>query len=38
VDESHHDDQVAEVTGDVEALTGHPARTTEEAISDNPPR
>ena len=32
------DGEVAEVTGDVEALTGQPARTTDEAISDNPPR
>lgn len=35
---SIRDGEVAEVTGDVEALTGQPARTTDEAIFDNPPR
>ncbi|CAN5438440.1 SDR family oxidoreductase [soil metagenome] len=30
------DGEVAEVTGDVERLTGHPARTIEQAIADNP--
>jgi NAD(P)H dehydrogenase (quinone) len=32
------DGEVAQVTGDVEKLTGHPARTIEQAIADNPAR
>jgi NAD(P)H dehydrogenase (quinone) len=32
------DGEVAEVTGDVEKLTGHPARRIERAIADNPSR
>ena len=32
------DGEVAQVTGDVERLTGHPARTIEQAIWDNPSR
>ena len=32
------DGEVATVSGDVERLTGHPARTIEQAIADNPSR
>jgi NAD(P)H dehydrogenase (quinone) len=32
------DGEVAEVTDHVERLTGHPARTIEQAIADHPPR
>jgi uncharacterized protein YbjT (DUF2867 family) len=31
------DGEVDTVTGDVEKVTGHPARTIEQAIADNPP-